>query len=256
MKVVTSPTVYCIAEPKINWGVIAEILRIEFAEAEWVFTSKSDAELLCEFMGRMCYTAFGKKQGRKDTAEYLQNVMNGGHGSVLEHATFSFLVTGCSRGFTHQQVRHRPGWAYSQESSHFIRYSQDATICLPGLEGTSLMIASQQCYGALVAYDNICTELEGDIKAKGARKKTIVSTARGVLPTALESKLGMTGNLRAIRFLLELRGAEDNVLEQRLVMEQICNIVQRAAPGVFDDFKIRVADDGFPVVYTERFHKV
>ncbi|MBV9282776.1 MAG: FAD-dependent thymidylate synthase, partial [Chloroflexi bacterium] len=41
--------------------------------------------------------------------EYLANIVNQEHGSVLEHVVWNFIITGVSRSFTHELVRHRVG---------------------------------------------------------------------------------------------------------------------------------------------------
>lgn len=41
--------------------------------------------------------------------------------SVFEHCQLNFIVTDCSRVYTHEQVRHRIGWSYSQTSGRYCR---------------------------------------------------------------------------------------------------------------------------------------
>jgi len=76
------------------------------------------AEWLIEFAGRVCYMSFGSQQSAKTTGEYIQNLIRNGHESVLEHAVWSFALVGISRAFTHQLVRHRVGFAFSQLHSN------------------------------------------------------------------------------------------------------------------------------------------
>ena len=51
---------------------------------------------------------------RRQCRDTLKNIIEVGHGSVLEHATFNFILTGVSRSFTHELIRHRGGFAFSQ----------------------------------------------------------------------------------------------------------------------------------------------
>src|SRR5438270_235547 len=67
-----------------------------------------------------CYLAFGSKQGRRSNADYIGNILEQRHGSVLEHAVWSFLITGVSRALTHELIRHRAGFGYSQESQRYV----------------------------------------------------------------------------------------------------------------------------------------
>ena len=53
---------------------------------------------------------------RADRREYFANILRSAHGSVLEHANYSFALRNVSRVLTHELVRHRAGSAFSQES--------------------------------------------------------------------------------------------------------------------------------------------
>ena len=74
-----------------NWYDFQEDNGVEDTEA-------AVSEELCEAAGRICYMSFGK--GRKTNKEYLQHILEVGHGSVLEHAVWNFIITGVSRSFT------------------------------------------------------------------------------------------------------------------------------------------------------------
>lgn len=87
----------------------------QFAEAdhlpvEWAGQA-TDGERLCEYAGRICYMSQHNPAGRT-TAEYLANIKAHLHGSVLEHANYTFLLEQVSRSLTHELVRHRAGFAY------------------------------------------------------------------------------------------------------------------------------------------------
>src|SRR3989442_12555439 len=70
--------------------------------------------------GRVCYMSYGK--GRKTSREFIQHIIDVGHGSVLEHGVWSFLITGVSRSFTHELIRHRH-FSYSQLSQPYVNES-------------------------------------------------------------------------------------------------------------------------------------
>jgi thymidylate synthase (FAD) len=57
----------------------------------------------------------------RDVADNLIHCFKVGHGSIFEHVGLNFTVTDCSRIFTHEQVRHRVGVAYSQTSGRYCR---------------------------------------------------------------------------------------------------------------------------------------
>ena len=43
-----------------------------------------------------------------------------GHGSVLEHAVWNFIIAGVNRSYTHELIRHRTGFGYSQFSQRYV----------------------------------------------------------------------------------------------------------------------------------------
>ena len=89
---------------------------------EWSTDTTVAGEQLVEFAGRHCYMSFNK--GRKTNASYITHILEMGHGSVLEHAVYTFRIWGVSRTCTHELVRHRAGWAYSQLSQRYVDESE------------------------------------------------------------------------------------------------------------------------------------
>jgi thymidylate synthase (FAD) len=257
MKIFYDPKVYLISSPQINWDAVQEFFRDmnnygkNFLEDVWRVNNspawvseENDGDLLPEFCGRMCYCSFGERQGRVSNAEYLANIVQSGHGSVLEHANFTFLVTQCSRGFTHQMVRHRAGFAYSQESTHYIDYNpENGRICLDiklcALEDIpEAMIEHAET--ALQIYQNLYSKL-----IKNYDKKTACSMVRQMLPIGIESKLAFTGNLRALRHFCYSRGNEHNVLEIRKIAVQVFEILKLEAPNAMQGLILQHSTDGF-----------
>jgi len=74
-----------------------------------------DGNWLIEFGGRNCYQSWPKKgeelKGRTHD-EHLKHLIDVGHESCLEHATFNFQIWNVSRSLTHELVRTRIGVAY------------------------------------------------------------------------------------------------------------------------------------------------
>lgn len=125
------PSVRLIAKPELDWGEIKSYLD-EVGGMEWydritVSQPTDPGAEIVEFAGRLCYRSWAPglnanvSKVRTDSADYLENVLKSGHGSVIEHANFTFLFHNVSRVFTHEVVRHRAGCAYSQESMRFVR---------------------------------------------------------------------------------------------------------------------------------------
>lgn len=269
LKLFFEPKVYLIAKPWLDREAISSFLMHEESGRDWTVTGGLrhedfchldgwDGEHLVEFAGRMCYGSFGEKQGRKDTGEYLENIIKAGHGSVLEHACYTFAVARCTRGFTHQQVRHRAGFAYSQESTHFIQYGDSSRAALPGVVSHDMHL-SEFDYQATekaveVAMESITQSLEAYAKVyhliHGVKKEK-AGQARSLLPNAIESKLCFTANLRALRHMIELRGAKDNTVEIRQVAVGVLKHMQHECGSVFHQYTIKDDDRGFQYVESE-----
>ncbi|MFI5269806.1 MAG: FAD-dependent thymidylate synthase, partial [Chloroflexota bacterium] len=118
MAIVTEPVIHLVGRQQVDDAAVRQFL--DQHGATWETDSEVGGELLSEMGGRVCYMAFGDKQGRRTNSEYLGNILRQRHGSVLEHAVWTFLITGVSRSLTHELIRHRAGWAYSQLSQRYV----------------------------------------------------------------------------------------------------------------------------------------
>jgi thymidylate synthase (FAD) len=207
----------------------------------------TDGEKLAEFAGRLCYMSQRNPAGRT-TREYLENIKKQGHGSVLEHANYSILLEGVSRSLTHELVRHRAGFAYSQLSQRYVDESDAAFVIPPALVGDETlegafraqMLAAQAAY--VEAVDKLMTKY-GWVDDKVHRRKMAREAARAVLPNGTETKIVVTGNARAWRTMLELRSSEAAELEIRRCAVAVLRLLQVEAPGFFSDFEIYMAGD-------------
>ena len=113
---VTKPKVYLVGRQI----VVNEELQRFLNDEGMLFATDTEqaAEILAEIAGRACYMSFGK--GRKSNQEYIENILSSKHGSVHEHAVWNLLITGVSRALTHELVRHRAGFGYSQLSQRYV----------------------------------------------------------------------------------------------------------------------------------------
>lgn len=73
-------------------------------KVEFLFITP-DAEKLIETAGRTSHLSFDK-QGKDPEKDFIRMLIKNGHLSVLEHAYATFRISGVSRTFTHQLVRH------------------------------------------------------------------------------------------------------------------------------------------------------
>jgi thymidylate synthase (FAD) len=233
-------------EPKVTLLARPQFVAPEHLPVNWIGES-TDGERLAEFAGRLCYMS-QRNPASRATREYLENIKRQGHGSVLEHACYSALLEGVSRSLTHELVRHRAGWAYSQLSQRYVDESEANFVVPPAIIGDEKLEsawreqidAAQRCYVGLV--DQLMTRYAW-VADKVHRRKMAREAARGVLPNSTETKIVITGNARAWRTMLELRSSEGAELEIRRLAVALLRLMQAEAPGFFSDFEIYCGDD-------------
>jgi thymidylate synthase (FAD) len=247
---ITEPTVTVLARPAFT--------EPPHLRVQWLGES-TDGERLAEFAGRLCYMSQANPANRP-TREYLENIKRQGHGSVLEHPTYSLLLEGVSRSLTHELVRHRAGWAYSQLSQRFVDESEAAFVVPPAILGDAPLEAHwrSQMEAALAAYSVLVEELMARyawVENRVHRRKMAREAARGVLPNSTETKIVATANARALRTMLELRAGDGADLEIRRLAVAILRVMQHEAPGLFSDFEIYTTEDRREAARVA-FHKV
>jgi thymidylate synthase (FAD) len=216
-------------------------------------------ERLAEFAGRLCYMSQANP-AKRPTREYLDNIKKQGHGSVLEHANYSVLVEGVSRSLTHELVRHRAGFAYSQLSQRYVDESNACFVVPPAVIGDEKLERAwrEQVESAQRTYVSLVEQLMeryGWVADRVHRRKMAREAGRAVLPNATETKVVVTGNVRAWRTMLELRSSEAAELEIRRFAVATLRLLQREAPGFFSDFVIYAAEDRREAAKVE-YHKV
>jgi thymidylate synthase (FAD) len=250
----TAPSVFLIARPSINLVGMRGYLSDVGGES-WLQRRLSEAggepnggELIVEFGGRACYRSWepglnpNVTKVRTDQREYFANILRSAHGSVLEHANYSFALHNCSRVFTHEIVRHRAGSAFSQESLRYVRLTDIGFRVPPALEPVREQVLS------------IVEQLE-DFQVSAAKqlgiddegvpfhvKKEVTSALRRLAPIGLSTDIVWTANARTLRHVIEMRTAAGAEEELRLVFDKIARIMQAEAAGLFQDFARQ--DDG------------
>ena len=85
-------------------------------------------ELVVATAGKLCYSPSNiddlmEKQTPESIEKFVNMITSIGHGSVLEHTSFTFGIEGVSRSLTHQLVRHRIA-SYSQQSQRYVKETQ------------------------------------------------------------------------------------------------------------------------------------
>lgn len=244
-----TPRIYLVGRP--NWtDQIYPFLYDQ--QVQWSLDPEaSGAEILCEMAGRLCYMSYGK--GRRTNRSFIDHIISVGHGSVLEHATWNFIITGVSRSFTHELVRHRH-FAFSQLSQRYVDESKTEFIEPDVIKENPLFHAVWETTVNLTkeAYKTLTDGLDQYYKAEPdstLRRKLARQAARSVLPNATETRIFVTGNARAIRHFIEVRGSEYADVEMRKVALMLLSVMQVEAPAIFGDYRIESVN-GVDVIRT------
>jgi len=251
LEIVRDPKVYLVGRQSVDAEAIAEFLGDH--AVTWQTDTEIGAEALAEMAGRVCYMSYGK--GRKTNREFVGHLIEVGHGSVLEHAVWSFLITGVSRSFTHELVRHRH-FSYSQLSQRYVNESDSDFIEPDVIAGDPELHAvwCEAVEAARRAYDALVEGLQkhyADIPEATLRRKLARQAARSVLPNATETKIFVTGNARALRHFIEMRGSEHADVEIRKVAVAMLRILLEESPSLFGDYRLETLADGSVATRTE-----
>lgn len=257
---ISTPIVRLVTRPSVDWDEVAAFLDDEEVPGvpESIRAGTDVSAAIAEISARLCYMSYGK--GRTDIEEFITNLLRHKDGSVLEHINYGFSITGVSRSLTHELVRHRAGFAYSQRSQRYVDESSSQFVIppvlkQPGMEKaleafTDAMEQSADAYNKMVEVIDESLPRDGFVRAT-ERRKAVRQAARSVLPNATETKIFVTGNVRAWRHFLEMRASEYADVEIRRLAMMVLKILQVEAPLLFNDFKITQMDDGTEIATPE-----
>jgi len=256
-----NPGLALISKPDVDISGISDFLEgfpkdYEFIKYLKDLVKLPPAEKLTKVAGQTCYMSFGpKRTWNKDAQKYFDNIILSGHGSVMEHANFSFLIWGVSRSFTHEIVRHRAGCAYSQVSQRYVsgrvlrfveraEYQKDKHLH---------QLFEERIDRAYKEYSKMADYLyskqeKGDKILSGDEKtdlrKKVQQVSRSLLPNETEAPIVVTANVRAWRHMINMRASNHAEVEIRNVFFNIYKILKEVSPMLFKDFKIVHLPDG------------
>lgn len=252
---VRRPEVFLIQKPSVEWSEIKRYLtkvgtRQEVDAMEWYDRVQSDkaipdGEAIIEFSGRACYRSWvpganvNVTKVREDSEVYLGNILSSGHGSVLEHANYTFIFDDVSRVFTHEMVRHRAGVAVSQESLRFVRLDdipfwfprwvyEDPELLSKSIEILDILERHQEWMGEHFGLD------EDGVNFSEKKHKT--SFMRRFAPEGVATGIVCTINVRALRHIIHMRtglGAEEEI---RLVFDSVAKLMKKEVPNLMQDY--------------------
>lgn len=235
------------------------------------------AEQIVKFAGQLCYLSHGPKRSMNAHAErYLDHLKESGHGSVFEHASFTFLFYGIDRSVTHELVRHRAGMSYSQVSQRYVDGSKLRFVMRPEYQVERIppelaedltwkikqeadaferRIDAAKSRYVTNAYNLLASrELKHPMLQGGTStdaRKHINQAARECLPNCTEAPIVVSGNARAWRGFVDQRATPHADVPIRELAIKTLRCLQYVAPLLFGDYEITKQDDGSEVAKTK-----
>jgi thymidylate synthase (FAD) len=263
-----SPGVVLLSRPNTNVAGLEGFLEgfdpnLRFTEYLDDPTELPDSTQLCKTAGQSCYMSFGpRRTTNENAAAYIERLTSAGHGSVLEHSSFSFLLYGISRSVTHELVRHRAGASFSQVSQRYVsgsvlrfverpEYQEDPDLHRLFEERVDRAAAEYEAMAELLLerQEGGASMLTADYRTD-ARKK-VQQTARSLLPNETEAPMVFTANVRALRHIIEMRADAHAESEIRNLALRIFLSLRTVDPILFGDYELGGLPDGTYTVSTK-----
>jgi len=164
-----------------------------------------------------------EKMSEADARKFLKRVMGLGHLSVIEHASFTFSISGVSRACTHQLVRHRVA-SYTQQSQRYVKFEEDEIECVvpPTIQGEKREKFMETMKLLAKSYKEL---LDSGVPAEDARY---------LLPNAATTQIFVTMNGRELIHFFGLRCCTRAQWEIRDMSNRMLAEARKAAPTIFE----------------------
>ena len=180
---------------------------------------------------RVCYSALTPDQvlariaderiSHEKMTAFVQERLKTGHVSPLEQVHFEFGISGVSRAFSHQFVRHRIGISFEQQSQRYVTYKGgDFPYTVPKTVEAAGMAGDMEALFREV----------GDLYERLVAAGVPAEDARFLLPNATNTNFKLTVNFAALLHIADLRLCTRAQWEFRRVMALMRAEVVRAAP--------------------------
>jgi len=187
---------------------------------------------------KLCYSAsdvdsIKEAVHEKEQRPFIEKLVDMGHLSPIEHASFTFAVEGISRACSHQLVRHRLA-SYSQQSQRYVSMEEGfGYIVPPSIEADPVL---RERFGFFMeGIQEFYNELVLAMEARGIEGESAYEDARFVLPNAAETKIIVTMNARELLHFFTQRCCRRAQWEIRAMAARMLKLARQAAPAIFND---------------------
>ena len=193
-----------------------------------------DPDEIVALGARLCYAqadveSLRERVEAKDQQAFVERVMERGHLSVTEHASFTFAVEGVSRALLAQLTRHRIA-SFSVQSQRYVSMADGFDYVVP--PSISALGADAEAEFARQMEQMHAWYCQWQEKLGGAGESAN-QDARFVLPNAAATRLLVTMNARELLHFFELRCCNRAQWEIREMAWQMLSCCREAAPALF-----------------------
>ncbi|MDD2647659.1 MAG: FAD-dependent thymidylate synthase [Eubacteriales bacterium] len=195
-----------------------------------------DSELVVALAAKLCYAggdldSLREKIEKKDQEKFIRQLTEMGHLSVLEHASFTFLVEGVSRSLLAQLTRHRIA-SFSVQSQRYVSYDGGFSYVVPpAIEALGAE--------AVEEYEREMAEMQSWYLAwqekLGGKGEKANEDARFVLPNACTTRLMVTMNVRELLHFFALRSCSRAQWEIRALARKMLAECYAVCPALFEN---------------------
>ncbi len=194
-----------------------------------------DPEELIALSAKLCYSrstikGLSERVSSRDQSDFIDRLMNMGHESTFEHASFTFGIEGVSRVLLAQLTRHRLA-SFSVQSQRYVSYEKGFGYILPPKIEALGKEAVERYQAQMDQIETWYREWQEQL-GKGEQSN---EDARFVLPNACETRIMLTMNVRELRHFFSLRmcnRAQWEINELATRMHRLC---LETAPALFKD---------------------
>ena len=193
-----------------------------------------DPDELVALGARLCYAradldALQQKVESGDQRGFVERVMQRGHLSVTEHASFTFAVEGVSRALLAQLTRHRIA-SFSVQSQRYVSMADGFDYVIPpAIEA----LGEDERQEFIRQMETMHTWYCHWQEKLGGAKESANEDARFVLPNAAATRLVMTMNARELMHFFSLRCCNRAQWEIRNLAWEMLRLVSAVAQSLF-----------------------
>ncbi len=180
-----------------------------------LLNSTLNPDEICFEAAKICY-----QSKTNDKEGLLGKIIKSGHLSILEHASFTFLIKDISRVASHQLVRHRIA-SFTQQSH---RYTKATSFFVP--EKIKNTPKAKEIFDDIIKKTYSAYE---ELISLGLPKED----ARYILPCSIVSDIIVTMNARELLHFFSLRTCKKAQKEIQDIAIEMLKICKKTAPIIF-----------------------